>query len=195
MTTASTQRSRLRAMSATGFALRRASRPAAADGRLPAELAHGDFERRARAQRRLLEEHRDVAAAERVAVGAWRPSDRSALRRAPARGSARDRSASKSRIERKSLRVDVRSSSWSRSVVRVDPTYSALRSHVQTVDEAVPAPRSTDDLDLGALQVLGRARARTRRAAGRREQHDRSRSSRRPRATARTRRRRGRPRR
>ena len=31
-----------------------------------AELAHGDLERRPRAQRRLVEQHRDVAAVERV---------------------------------------------------------------------------------------------------------------------------------
>ena len=65
MTTASTQRSRLRATSATG------SRPPSATSgcsvdHVPAELANRDLERRARAQRRLLEQHRDVAAAERV---------------------------------------------------------------------------------------------------------------------------------
>ena len=45
-----------------------------------AELAHGDLERRARAQRRLLEQHRDVTAVERVARSApARPSERSAF--------------------------------------------------------------------------------------------------------------------
>ena len=73
---------------------------------MAAELADRDLERRARPQRRLLEQHRDVAAvrARRRSARAAPASGRPSAAR-PARGSARDRPASKSSTDRKSLRV------------------------------------------------------------------------------------------
>ncbi len=75
MITASTQRSRFRATSATGFAS--AERRVRLQGQhVAAQLVNGDLEGRARPQRRLLEQHRDMTAAEHVGgrrVAAERP--------------------------------------------------------------------------------------------------------------------------
>ena len=122
-----------------------------------AELADGDLERRARAQRRLLEQHRDVPAAERV--GGRRLAARATGRPSPAR---RDRGSARGRRDRN------RESTGSpcgvlrhgdRRVIAVTShrhvrysalmrTYSALRSHVQTVDDARAGAEVDRDGDL-----------------------------------------------
>ena len=114
----------------------------------------------------------------RRAVGAWRPSRAvapSTARRA--RGSARGRAASKSgprgspcasdrevseRCVRRHLIVLLG------PVFRVDRTYSALRSQVQTVDECPPpAPRSTVDVKRPCPSGIRPPPGRARRTGGR----------------------------
>ena len=65
MTIASTQRSILRATSATGSRLPSAA-SGCSDDDVTAELVHRDFECRPRPQRRFFEQHRHVPAVERV---------------------------------------------------------------------------------------------------------------------------------
>ena len=145
MTTASTQRSRLRATSATGSRWPSAASGCSATTWPPSSrtaISNVD----ARAQRRLLEQHRHVTAVERVRRSApARPSD--AVRLQPARrdrGSARDR-----RRRNRGPRGnpcgataplhDSSSASHRPRQVRYSAlirTYSALRSQVQTVDDA-----------------------------------------------------------
>ena len=148
MTTASTHRSRFLATSATG-----SRRPSATSGcsamTCAAQLPRGDLERRPRPQRRLLEQHRHVAAREELRGRGMRPRATARLSSgSPARCSARDRRRRSRRTDRKCLRgreADRAVLVWSHvrysALIR---TYSALRSQVQTVDDAAPAPRSTD---------------------------------------------------
>ena len=129
-----------------------------------AELADRDRERRARAQRRLVEEQRDVPAGERRARAArpacarrlqrrrqiaGRPPARPASGRAPT-GTASGASAAAARSAGRHAHVR-----YSALIL----TYSALRSHVHMrAAPALPVPRSTRSVDVRALQVLGRLR-------------------------------------
>ena len=101
-TSARTQRSRLRATSSSG------SRPPANSvdrfSDVAAELFHRDLERRARPQRRLLEEQRHVRAVERPRGRRCRPSWRSAFSCTASRSRRSSASAEpRSRTDRKSL--------------------------------------------------------------------------------------------
>ena len=137
MTTASTQRSRLRATSATGSRRPSATSGCSADD-VPAELADGDLEGRPRAQRRLFEQHRDMAARRAPsAVGASAAERPVGLHLRREVETALEVGGVEVEDRQEILAGGVQLMAWRQvrysALIR---TYSALRSHVQTVDDA-----------------------------------------------------------
>ena len=200
ITTASTQRSRLRATSATGSRWPSATSACSATT-CAAQLADGDLERRSRPQRRLVEQHRDVAAVERVggrrvaAERAVRLQLRGELEAALEIGGVEVEHATgspcaaspASRLVACSHGAQVRYSALIR-------TYSALEiAGPHRGRRACPAPRSTATVDVRRPSGTPPPRARARRTAGRPRTARSGRSSPRRAIEHRTRRRRGRP--
>src|SRR5262249_39460708 len=112
------------------------------DHRAP-KLARCNFKGRARAERRLFEEHRDMPSFERV--GGGRTSAERSIRLQLRRESQTPIQVRRIEIEDRQEVLACMKNSGGHQVrySALIRTYSALRSHVHTVDDAVPAPRST----------------------------------------------------